>query len=48
MEIYNFLNDRGFKIAKMMPNGLELRYNPYMDNFNYANYVAISSRVLEL
>ena len=48
MEIYNFLNDRGFKIAKMMPNGLELRYNPYMDNFNYANYVAISSRILEL
>lgn len=46
MEIYKFFNDRGFKIAKVMPNGLEIReYKPYMDNFNYANYVAISQRV---
>jgi len=47
MELYKLLNDNGFKIAKMMPNGLELRgYFPLMDNFNYANYVAISKRLV--
>jgi len=46
MEIYKFLNTRGFKIAKIMPNGLEIReYSPFMDNFNYSNYVAISNKV---
>ena len=48
MEIYRFLNSRGFKIAKIMPNGLEIRtYSTYMDNFNYANYVAISTNVID-
>ena len=43
MEIYKFLNDRNFEIAKIMRDGLEIRkYQPYMDNFNYSNYVAIS------
>lgn len=47
MEIYKFLSDRGFKLAKVMPTGLEIReYKPFMDNFMYANYVAISNRVL--
>ena len=47
MELYNFLENRGFKIAKVMKNGLEIRkYSPFMDNFNYANYVAISDKVL--
>lgn len=47
MEIFKFLRTRGFKIAKVMPNGLEVReYKPYMDNFNYSNYVAISDRIL--
>ena len=47
MEMYKFLEDRGFVIAKMMTNGLEIRkYKPYMDNFQYANYMAISSKVL--
>jgi len=46
MEIYNFLNDRGFNVAKIMQQGLEIReYAPYMDNFQYSNYVAISERV---
>jgi len=48
MEIYKFLNERGFKIAKVMTNGLEVRgYKPYMDNFQYANYVALSNEVLK-
>jgi len=43
MEIYDFLTKKGFVIAKVMKNGLEIRdYKPYMDNFSYANYVAIS------
>lgn len=47
MEIYKFLTDRGFSIAKVMPSGLEIReYKPFMDNFMYANYVAISNRVV--
>jgi len=47
MEIYKFLNDRDFKIAKVMSSGLEIReYQPFMDNFQYANYVAISNRMI--
>jgi FkbM family methyltransferase len=48
MEIYKFLNDRNFKIAKIMKNGLEVReYKPYMDNFNYSNFVAVSKKLLK-
>ncbi len=48
MEIYKFLQERGFKIAKVMRKGLEIRkYSPFMDNFNYANYVAISNEVIK-
>lgn len=43
MDLYKLLNERGFEIAKIMPKGLEIRaYSPFMENFNYANYVAIS------
>ena len=46
MEIYKFFEERGFSIAKMMPNGLEVRkYTPFMDNFVYSNYVAITKRL---
>ncbi len=48
MEIYKFFEDRDFSVAKMMPNGLEIRkYNPFMDNFMYSNYVAVSNKVLK-
>jgi len=47
MEIYEYLEKRDFVIAKVMPKGLEIRkYQPLMDNFIYANYVAISKRVI--
>lgn len=47
LDFYNLLLPLGFKIAKIMPNYLELReYNPRFDNFVYANYVAISDRLL--
>jgi FkbM family methyltransferase len=43
LDFFNLFEKRGFKIAKVHTNGLELRqYSPYMDNFMYANYVAIS------
>jgi FkbM family methyltransferase len=48
MEIYKLLEDKGFKIAKIMPKGLELReYKPFMENFQYSNYVAISKYLVD-
>ncbi|WP_292757807.1 FkbM family methyltransferase [Methylophaga sp. UBA2689] len=48
MEIYSFLEDRGFYVAKILNNGIEVReYKPYMDNFNYSNYVAISKEIFQ-
>lgn len=46
MGLYKFFEQRNFNIAKIMSNGLEIRkYDPFMDNFNYSNYVAISNRI---
>jgi len=43
MDLYELFESRGFKIAKIMPKGLQIRdYKPFMENFDYANYVAIS------
>ena len=47
MELYALLETAGFVITKIMPRGLEVRpYHPWMDNFQYANYVAVSSTIL--
>lgn len=47
LDFYKLLLSRGFKIAKVMKQGLELReYDPRHDNFVYANYVAISERLI--
>lgn len=47
-DVYFFLEERGFKIAKILKGGLELRpYHPYMENFQYANYVAISEKIIK-
>lgn len=47
-DVYKLLNDRGFKIAKVMPKGLELRkYQPDMENYSYSNYIAINKEYLE-
>lgn len=49
MELYKLLTDNGFKVSKIKPKGLEVRdYQPYMENFNYANYVALSRKMIEL
>jgi len=47
MEIYELLEKRGFEIFKIMPKYIEKRkYYPYMDNFFYSNYVAISKEFI--
>lgn len=47
LDFYNLFKEHDFSLAKIMPTGLELReYSPCMENFQYANYVAISNRVL--
>jgi FkbM family methyltransferase len=46
-EVYRRLEVAGFAVAKVMRGGLEVRgYQPSMDNFQYANYVAISTKIL--
>ncbi len=48
MELYNLLENAGFRIAKIMPNGIDFRaYQPWMENFNYSNYVAISANIAD-
>ena len=43
LELFRFFEARGFILAKIMPKGLEIRnYSPMMENFVYANYVAVS------
>ncbi|MDH4164296.1 MAG: FkbM family methyltransferase [Nitrospirota bacterium] len=44
-QLYSRFEKAGFIVAKIMPRGLDIRaYSPWMDNFQYANYVAISDR----
>ncbi len=48
MEIAGLLTSSGFSLYKIMPNYLEKRsYEPRMENFKYANYVALSEVNLE-
>lgn len=48
MELYALFDKAGFVVAKIMRDGLEIReYRPWMDNFQYANYVAISRRIVD-
>ncbi len=48
IEFFDLFESAGFEMAKVMPRGLEIRsYRPWMDNFQYANYVAISKKVIE-
>lgn len=46
MDLYVFFGEKGFKIAKVMPKGLEIRnYSPIMENYNNANYMAFSKDI---
>ena len=45
--LWQLLEARGFVLCKLMPRGLWRRvYYPAMDNFQYANYVAVSPAVI--
>ncbi len=47
MDFYTLFEKAGFVMAKVMRTGLEIRpYRPWMDNFQYANYVAVSQKIL--
>jgi FkbM family methyltransferase len=47
MDLYSVFNKAGFVMTKVMRNGLEVRqYYPWMDNFQYANFVAVSRRIM--
>jgi len=49
MEIYSFFTKKGFTIGKLMKGGIEIRdYKPYMENYVYSNYVAISNKILKV
>ena len=46
MGFYTLFDKAGFVMTKVMRNGLEVRpYKPWMDNFQYANYVAVSKKI---
>ena len=46
-DIYRILEPAGYDVCKIMPNGLlPLSYQSTMDNFQYANYVAVPARGL--
>lgn len=49
LDFYVLLENAGFKVCKIKPRKLEPRkYESFMENFNYANYVAISKSVATL
>lgn len=48
IEFYALFERAGFILAKVMRRGLDIRsYQPWMDNFQYANYVAISKNIVD-
>jgi FkbM family methyltransferase len=48
MEMYATFERAGFRVAKVMPRGLDIRpYRPWMENFQYANYVAVAAGIAD-
>jgi len=46
-DFFSMLVPKGFKIAKIMPKGLEiLKYKSYYEDFQYKNFVAISEMLI--
>lgn len=46
-QLYALFQEKGFVVGKIMRSGVELRpYQSWMENFQYANYVAISKRIV--
>ena len=49
MNFYKLFESKGFRLAKVMPGGLQIRvYESFLENFEYSNYVATSERVIEI
>jgi FkbM family methyltransferase len=47
-QIYELLTSRGYHIGKLYPNSLEIRkYRDWMENYQYANYVALAPHWVE-
>lgn len=48
LELYTLFQNHGFMVARMMKKGLKIMpYSPSMENFQYANYVAISNQIIK-
>lgn len=46
-DMYEILEKAGFKVGKLNANGIKLgSYEPEMEDYRYANYVAISQRIV--
>jgi FkbM family methyltransferase len=44
LDMYTLFKDKDFLIGKILKEGADIReYSPFMENFSYANYVAISN-----
>lgn len=42
MELFSLFKSRGYQVGKIMPKHIEIKeYHPRLENFMYANYVAI-------
>lgn len=47
-DLFGVLNARGYAVAKLFPAALEIRdYAPWMENYQYSNYVAVAPRWLQ-
>ena len=48
LDLFNILSEKGFVLHKIMPSHLEPRtWEPFIENYIYQNYVAVSSVVLK-
>lgn len=47
LEFFDIFESRGFLVAKIMKNRLDIRkFEQWMENFQYCNYVAISKKII--
>ena len=47
IDFFNIFEEKGFIVCKIMKKGLEIRkFEYWMENFQYYNYVAISKKLI--
>ena len=45
LDLFRLLESKGFKVGKVLNNRIEFRnYNSWMENFQYANYIAVNNK----